>query len=130
MRFRHALALHELGDERRSLEMLRPLRSLDSSSSLFVGLHGRLAAALGDTAQARRIDAALAAMGNQIGGGNTLERAFIAANLGQRDRAVALLEEALAQGVGFRIRWRLHWFTDLRSLRGHPPFAKLLEPQG
>jgi tetratricopeptide (TPR) repeat protein len=130
VRFRHALALHELGDQRRSLEILRPLLSLDSSSTLFIGLHGRLAAALGDTARAGRIDAALAAMGNQIGGANTLERAFIAANLGQRDRAVALLEEALAQGVGFRIRWRLHWFTDLRPVRDYPPFRNLLEPQG
>jgi serine/threonine-protein kinase len=130
VRFRHALALHECGDQRRALEILGPLLTLDSSSVLFIGLHGRLAAALGDTTKAQRIDASLAAMGNHIGGGNTLERAFVAANLGQRERAVALLEEALAQGVGFPIRWRLHWFTDFRSLRGYPPFVKLLEPQG
>jgi hypothetical protein len=65
-----------------------------------------------------------------MGGANTLERAFIAADLGQRDRAVTLLQESFAQGYGFTIRWRLHWLTDTRSLRGYPPFEQLLQPQG
>jgi tetratricopeptide (TPR) repeat protein len=130
LRQRHALALHELGDPRRALAVLEPLRSTDSSGVAIDGLHGRLSAALGDTAEALRVDSALASLGTRVGGSNTLERAFIAANLGRREQAVARLQEAFSQGVGFSIRWRLHSFTDLRSLRGYPPFVKLLEPQG
>jgi hypothetical protein len=69
-------------------------------------------------------------MGNRLGGSNTLERAFIAANLGRREEAVALLRDAFAEGEGFFIRWRLHWFTDTRPLLGYPPFDRLLQPEG
>jgi len=43
---------------------------------------------------------------------------------------VTLLQEAFAEGYGFNIRWRLHWLTDTKSLRGYPPFEQLLQPQG
>jgi Protein kinase domain len=131
MRVRHATAYHELHDETRALAILQTVPEvLDSTNLLYVGLRGRIAAAAGDTATARRIDSTLAARGRGLGGANTLERAFIASNLGQRDRAVTLLQEAFAQGYGFTIRWRLHWLTDTRPLRGYPPFDQLLQPQG
>ena len=78
----------------------------------------------------RAADSVLESRGRGLSGANTLERAFIAADLGQRDRAVSLLQEVFAQGYGFSIRWRLHWLTDTRSLRGYPPFEQLLQPQG
>ncbi|MBA3646719.1 MAG: hypothetical protein H0W63_11160, partial [Gemmatimonadaceae bacterium] len=53
-----------------------------------------------------------------------------AASLGEKEKAVHLLQEAFAQGTGFGIRWRLQWFNDLSGLWGYPPFEKLLEPQG
>jgi tetratricopeptide (TPR) repeat protein len=132
MRLRHAIAYHELHDETRALATLRtvPGDVIDTAHVLYVGLRGRIAAAAGDTASARVADSTLATRGRGMGGTNTLERAFIAANLGQRDRAVTLLQEAFAQGYGFNIRWRLHWITDTRSLRGYPPFEQLLQPQG
>ena len=65
-----------------------------------------------------------------LGGVNILERAFIASVLGHEANAVALLQEAFAQGLGFNVRLRLHWFTDLKPLRDYRPFQKLLEPQG
>jgi hypothetical protein len=107
-----------------------PFLALDTVPVLFRGLQGRLLAVAGDTAGAGRVDAQLAAMGSDLGGSNTLERAFIAAGLGHRERAVALLQEAFSQGLSFNLRWRLHWFTDTRDLRGYPPFDALVKPQG
>jgi hypothetical protein len=69
-------------------------------------------------------------MGSHLQGTNTLERAFIASLLGKRDEAVSLLQQSFAEGQGFFIRWRLHWFSDTRPLVGYPPFDRLLEPQG
>jgi hypothetical protein len=95
-----------------------------------VGLSGRIAAGRGDTVTAQKVSARLAAMGNGLGGSNTLERAFIASMLGKRDEAVALMQDAFAQGQEFNIRWRLHWIGDVRPLIGYSPFDRLLEPQG
>jgi hypothetical protein len=131
VRFRHAIAYYVSRNPAAALDTLRPVAALiNSGSPLYVGLAGRIAASRGDTAEARRIDAQLAAMGNGLGGANTLERGFIASMLGDKANAVALLQEAFAQGLSFNIRWRLHWFTDTKPLRGYPPFEKMLEPQG
>jgi hypothetical protein len=134
VRLRHAIAYHDLHDETRALAVLRTVPSapnaIDTSHVLYVGLRGRIAAASGDTIGARAADAALESRGRGLSGANTLERAFIAAELGQRERAVTLLQEAFSQGYGFSIRWRLHWLTDTRPLRGYPPFEQMLQPQG
>jgi tetratricopeptide (TPR) repeat protein len=131
VQLRHAIALYSIGDHAAALETLRPVAAaVGDTNSIYIGLAGRIAAARGDTAEARRIDAQLAALGNRLSGANTLERAFMASVLGHKDAAVALLQEALAQGMGFSVRGRLHWFTDMKPLRGYPPFEKLLEPQG
>ena len=132
VRLRHAIAYHDVHDEARALATLRTVADagIDTAYVLYLGMRGRVAAAAGDTVGARAADSALATRGRGMGGSNTLERAFIAADLGQRDRAVTLLQESFAQGYGFTIRWRLHWLTDTKPLRGYPPFEQLLQPQG
>ncbi len=132
VRLRHAIAYHEMHDPTRALATLRTVAigPIDTTHVLYLGLRGRIAAAAGDSVGAHAADSALATRGRGMGGTNTLERAFIATNLGQRERAVVLLQEAFAQGYGFTIRWRLHWLTDTKSLRGYPPFEQLLQPQG
>jgi len=131
VQLRHAIALYVNKNYSAALDTLRPVAvRFTPDNPLYAGLAGRIAAARGDTAQARVFDAQLAALGNTLGGANTLERAFIASVLGHKDKAVALLQDAFAQGMGFNIRWRLHWFTDLAPLRGYPAFEKMLEPQG
>jgi hypothetical protein len=106
------------------------VKEISDRNPLYLGLTGRIAAARGDTAEARRVDAALAALGSGLGGANTVERAFIASLLGEKARAVELLQEGFAQGLPFNIRWRLHWFTDLKPVRGYAPFRRMLEAQG
>lgn len=54
-------------------------------------------------------------------------RAELAALLGDRDRAVALLKEALDQGGGTMAGCN-HNF-DLESLHGYPPFEELIRPR-
>jgi hypothetical protein len=131
VQFRHAIAYYVAGRSAEALDSLQPITaSLSVRNPLYLGLVGRIAAQRGDTAEARRADAELAALGARIGGANTLERALIASVLGHKPEAVAHLQEAFAQGLGFNVRWRLHWFTDLKPLHGYPPFEKMLEPQG
>jgi len=128
---RWALALHALHQEEKAREVLKPLFKKFPDLTLYAGLEGRIAASMGDTATAQEIDARLAAMSPAgLLGANTQERAFIAADLGHKEEAVRLLQEAFAQGLGFSIRWRLHWFNDLAGLRGYAPFEQLLQPKG
>jgi DNA-binding SARP family transcriptional activator len=55
-------------------------------------------------------------------------QACIAAQLGDRRRAVALLREAFAQGQIFSVS--LHRDRWLDPLRGYPPFEELMRPKG
>jgi len=62
-------------------------------------------------------------------------RARIAALLGDRDQAVALLRDAIARGIGCAVHTGTpdedcHREMDFESLRGYPPFDDLLRPRG
>lgn len=54
-------------------------------------------------------------------------RARIAALLGEPDRAVDLLRDAIAQGFGSRLM--IHGTPDFESLREYPPFEQLMAPE-
>ena len=91
------------------------------------GWAGEAAAAMGDRRGAMRVAAVLAAwpwpyrLGLETDG-----RARIEAALGDRERAVALLREAFAQGRVYTVY--THWSTP--GLWGYPPFLELLRPRG
>ena len=59
---------------------------------------------------------------------HTYYRACIAAILGEKDQAVALLKESFLQGFGYNIHF--HGNFDFESLWDYPPFIELLEPKG
>lgn len=94
-----------------------------------VGLLGAVAARRGDRAEAERISTALAELERPyLLGENTYWRARIAALLGEREQAVALLRAAFAEG---KMHWlQVHYEPDLESLRDYPPFRELLRPKG
>jgi tetratricopeptide (TPR) repeat protein len=93
------------------------------------GVVGALAACLGDAAQARRIDSDLAALTRPfLHGRHTYQRARIAAQLGEKDRSVALLRDAFAQGLLFSLL--IHRDPNLEPLRGYPPYEELMRPKG
>jgi tetratricopeptide (TPR) repeat protein/TolB-like protein len=90
---------------------------------------GTLAARLGDAAQARQIEVELATLTRPyLNGAHTYARACIAAQLGEKDRALALLRDALGQGFAFNV-W-IHVDMDLEPLWGYPPFEELMKPKG
>jgi hypothetical protein len=93
-----------------------------------VGRLGTIAARRGDRPGAMRIDSVLARDPRRyLWGANTRWRAQIAAILGERERAVALLKEAIAQGSLFSI---VHPNIDLEGLRDFPPFRDFIRPRG
>ncbi|MGD1147281.1 MAG: protein kinase [Thermoanaerobaculaceae bacterium] len=93
------------------------------------GWVGTAAAHLGNVAQARRIDEEFAALTRPyLYGKHTYFRACIAAQLDEKDRAVALLRDAFAQGFKFIVD--IHRDLDLEPLWGYPPFEELIKPKG
>jgi hypothetical protein len=84
VQFRHAIAYYVSNNQKAALDSLQRITAvINETNPLYLGLTGRIAAARGDTAEARRMDAALASLGNSLGGANTVERAFIASLLGE-----------------------------------------------
>jgi serine/threonine-protein kinase len=92
------------------------------------GYVGALAARRGDRAAAMAADSTLAALGRpSLLGRDTLWRARIAALLGDRERAVALVRQALQAGQMYPT---LHGQADLSSLGDVPAFQELIQPKG
>ena len=100
------------------------LVSRNPSNQLFLAFLGGTAAQKGQRAEAQEIDQRLAAMGE----GTTHNRACIAVLLGEKDRAVELLEQAFREGWRYSIN--LHADPSLKPLRGYPPFEEFLRPKG
>jgi TolB-like protein len=95
-------------------------------------LVGLAAATRGDRPAAERASAAIEARARLDGSRGFPEwtRARIAAILGQRDAAVALLRDAFARGGTWAFRLDLHRDPAFTSLRGYPPFQQLMQGQG
>jgi tetratricopeptide (TPR) repeat protein len=94
----------------------------------FLGARGAIAARRGDRAVGERVDDSLAALhGPFLLGAPTAWRAGIAAALGDRQRAVQLLSEAISQGYA-------NLYIDdanpmFESLRDDPQFQRLRRPR-
>jgi DNA-binding SARP family transcriptional activator/tetratricopeptide (TPR) repeat protein len=87
-----------------------------------------LAARRGDRSEAERIAGKLVSIHQPyLFGEVTIRRANIAALLGNREEAVALLRQALAEGFPFVDQ--LHIDMDFEPLHGYAPFEALLRPQ-
>jgi DNA-binding SARP family transcriptional activator len=116
--------------ERSALERIART-DLDSLDRL--ELRARIAVLSGDTAQAERLYSGLAEWSSQplLGPGLRssldLVRARLAAGLGRREEAVALLRTPTG---GFSSSDAYHFDPLLAPLRGYPPFEALLKPDG
>jgi len=94
----------------------------------FQGFLGVLAARERQRAEASRIDRTLEAMSPRyLYGRHTMWRARIHAVFGERDSAVALIQEAFAQG--YPRGGVMHLYPSLWSLRDYPPYQELLTPK-
>jgi serine/threonine-protein kinase len=130
--FRGALAYLSVHRTSEAEKLLVPLMRDYPLDRRYLGTYGRLLAIKGDTAGALRIEAKLAELPSaKFAGTPAFERAQIYAELGKKDEAVALLQEAFGQGVGFvSYRARMHAFENFAKMRGYPPFEALLTPEG
>jgi len=94
-----------------------------------LGLLGVLGARIGRTDEARRIAAELHASKDEHSlAERTYWRACIAAQLGQLEEAVRLLQRASSEGGWFSDE--VHRDINLEPLWDYPPFQDLIEPKG
>jgi tetratricopeptide (TPR) repeat protein/TolB-like protein len=123
--------------ERRDQERLalEQVARSDPDSLAVLEAQGRIAVLLADTVRAERIDRVLAEQSDRplrvptIRGELIVARAHIAAGLGRREHAVALLQAASARGMlPLGSSHAFHADPLLAPLRGYPPFEVLLQP--
>jgi hypothetical protein len=147
-RFRLAIAHYlsgELPETRRILEGLlsgKTVVAADSASLrwfsaitgdmpdhlTFLGFLGVVAGREGKRDDALRIDRELQATNPRyVYGRHTMWRARIRAVLGDRDTAVALVQEAFAQG--YARGGVMHLYPSLAALRNDPAYQELLKPK-
>jgi tetratricopeptide (TPR) repeat protein len=116
-----------------------PWRGIGTASDFdYLGFLGVVAAREGHRNEALRISQRLEAIERPyLFGHPTLWRAKIAALLGERERAVGLLQAAISQGLmpvdlaqGLGYAMLLHRDIDFESMRDYPPFRELLRPKG
>jgi tetratricopeptide (TPR) repeat protein len=94
----------------------------------YLGYLGATAARKGEKEEALRISRDLEEDKRPYLFGNpTNWRARIAARLGDKEGAVALLRLAIKEGYSSA---DLHAFEDFESLAGYPPFIQLMKPKG
>jgi predicted Zn-dependent protease len=96
-------------------------------SVAYAALGGAVAARMNNRNAALRYAAVLEQAPSEPGGITELRRAQLAALVGERDQAVALLRDAFARGLSMSAG--LHRQMDLESLRGFSPFDDLMKPK-
>jgi len=136
VRLGHALVLYAAERWEEARAVYAALLATDPKNLLYLGGLGASEARLGHTVAAEAVAARLAALNPPYSYGRSpYWRARIAAVLGQKERAVALLREAVAQGIGCTAHYGepiedCHRDMDFESLRGYAPFDELLRPKG
>jgi tetratricopeptide (TPR) repeat protein/predicted Ser/Thr protein kinase len=113
-------------EARATFEKLASLDTTDPNAKAYLGL---LAARTGDKGEAERILEELRQSHRRYSfGKDVYAAACIAAQLGDRERAVELLRTSFAQG------WDMApgplWDMDLEPLHGYAPFEELMKPKG
>ena len=125
-----ARALYLAGRWEESGELFSALAAENPGDVSYVGYLGLIAARLNDAARARGISAKLAGVPTRYRGQQTTFpsywRSRIAALIGEPERAVELLREALALGLPYGLM--LHDEPDFELIRDHEAFVELLRP--
>jgi tetratricopeptide (TPR) repeat protein len=113
----------------RAQRLFEGLARQQPDSIAYHGYLGAIAARRGDRARAERIAERLSELDRPLlHGAIPFWRGRIAAVLGDRERAVAQLNQAFAEGRRFDAD--LDVSVDLQGLRGFPPYESWLEPKG
>jgi len=129
-RYGLARALEFLGRHGAADTLIGALAAEDPQDVDYEGMVGVLAARRGDHATAQQVERALATRtGAFLAGRTTAYRAAIVAILGDPDRALALLREAISEGA-YPVSGALYSDPAFASLRGLPAFEELVRPKG
>jgi hypothetical protein len=125
--YAEALYLRERWDDSRIV--FEELSRQEPAHINVLGYLGVLAARLGDVEVALRIGGLLSGTARPGDFGRDFYwQGCIAAQLGERERAMTLLSEAYARGRIFTVS--LHRDMDLEPLRDYPPFQEFMRPKG
>jgi tetratricopeptide (TPR) repeat protein len=127
-RYALALSLYVAEEWAEAASIVSSLVTEQPQSSAYIALAGAVAARTGDRAAATRHAEALGRLSSEPDGTVELRRAQLAALLGQREQAVALLRDAFAQGLSMSTA--LHRQMDLEGLRGFARYDELMRPKG
>jgi len=123
-----AQTLEQAGQLEQACALFDILRYEDLKNIYSLGFVGILAAKRGDKKEAKRISRLLEEMDNKyLFGGHTYIRAQIAAQLGEKKRAIDLLRESLRQGSHY---YQIHGDVYFEPLWDYPPFQELIKPKG
>jgi len=124
-------ALYDSGRWAEAKPVFEQLVAADSQNVWYRAMLGAVAAHQGDRRTVDLVDQWLASRkGPYLRGEPTFQRARLAAVLGDRERAMALLRLAFDQGFGFDWGLGTHADPDFESLRDYPPFEELMRPKG
>lgn len=109
-------------------------KELPRTDPTFRGLRAVAAWRAGDVATSTKIEDELRRLDRPyVRGEHLFLLALLAAQRGEKDRAVLLLREALVQGYANgveAISFTAHRFSQFEPLRGYPPFEELVKPKG
>jgi len=125
-----ALYRAERRDE--ALRVYQELAEEFPQNPTYLGRLGKLAARRGDREEALRVSEQLrqSVVVGWGGGRATVQRAGIAALLGDRDQAVTLLRQVLGVTYSYADVYPPHQDVDLEPLYDYPPFQELMRPKG
>ena len=127
-RYRLALVLYETERWEEAQDIFEALHEEFPDEIDYLGFLGVSAARKGDKEEALRISSLLENIDRPyIFGSHTFWRVRISSLLGEKENAVRLLREALAQGVSYTA---LHPRMDFEPLQDYPPFKELIKPKG
>jgi tetratricopeptide (TPR) repeat protein len=131
VRLAYAFYLAERWEEARSLleELAVDVVNLDDRYVMSIhGLSGVIAARQGDRQRAQRISRDLEEITERSPGERADWRAQIAAQLGERESALHLLRQAVAEGRS--VPGNIHWKPAYEPLWDDPEYQELVRPKG
>lgn len=131
-RFDLAALLHRAGRCNEARKLVEDLAKASPEDPQILAFLGVLAARRGDRAEALRISDELRSVENPplMKSWLTLQRAKIAALLGDRFRATKLLRQGISRSPAWSYPQWPHRDIDFESLQGDPAFEELMRPIG
>jgi tetratricopeptide (TPR) repeat protein len=110
-----------------AFKLVKVLEQEEPDNINYIGYLGTIATRKGNHEEAKRISKKLQEIDQSyVFGSDTYWQARIASILGDKERALILLREAISQGVSYA---RLHADMDLEPMLDYPPYQEFIKPK-